>query len=367
MKRTSTSDTSFIAETAQRIQPANAAVLRLAEARQRQLTKPEGSLGRLEEVANRCAAIFGSLRFSVSKPRIVVFAADHGVCAEGISAYPQIVTKQMVLNCLHGGAGINCLARAGEIDLKIVDVGIIGPLEDVTGLVCRNVAMGTRNFCIAPAMTSNEAFAALRVGVEMANEAVADGCNLLGFGEVGIGNTTSASAITAALTGCPVHEAVGRGTGADPACLKRKISAIERALALHRGHLSDPIEILTRVGGLEIAAMCGFCLGAAANCRPVLTDGLIATSAAALAVSIEPKVKDYLFASHASVEPGHKHLLDLIEQRPLLNLNMRLGEGTGTALAMKIIQGAVVAFREMATFDSAGVSELEEEGTKFSI
>ncbi len=205
-------------------------------------------------------------------------------------------------------------------------------------------------------MTRDEVYAALRVGIDMANNATADGCMLLGFGEMGIGNTTPASAIAAALTESPVRDVVGRGTGANDDCLRRKISAIERGLALHSEHLKNPLDILRNVGGLEIAAMCGFCLGAAANRRPVLTDGVIATSAAALAVQMQPVVKDYLFAAHTSTEPGHVSLLESSGQQPLLNLDLRLGEGTGVALAMSIVQAAVAAFNEMATFESAEVS-----------
>ncbi len=351
--------TTLIAQTLQRISPADTAMLRAAEARQPHLTKPVGSLGRLEEIANRCAAISGTLTPDLSHPRIVVFAGDHGVCAEGVSPYPQVVTTQMVVNYLGDGAAINCLAKSFGVELRIVDVGVIGPIPEIAGLVRRNVAKGTRNFCQEPAMTSEEMNAAIEVGITMAEEAAADGCNLLGFGEMGIGNTTPASAITAALTGCPVPQAVGRGTGADDECLKRKIAVVERALALHQAHLSEPTEVLRRIGGLEIAAMSGFCLGAAACRKPVLTDGLIATSAAAVAVRMNPIVKDYVFAAHTSVEPGHKFLIEIIGQRPLLDLGMRLGEGTGAAMAIPLMQGAVAAFTGMATFESAGVATAE--------
>jgi nicotinate-nucleotide--dimethylbenzimidazole phosphoribosyltransferase len=361
---TETTNESIFLETVRRIQPVDPRLLEDAAERQRHLTKPENSLGRLEEVANRCYAIFGGQPFPVSMARVVVFAGDHGVCAERVNPYPQAVTTQMVLNFVRGGAAINCLARVLGIQLKIVDVGVIGPLPYSPELINRNVAHGTRNFCDGPAMTREETSDALRVGIDMANEAVADGCTLLGFGEMGIGNTTPASAIAAALTKRPVREVVGRGTGASDDCLQRKISAIERGLALHSGQLRTPIDILTSVGGLEIAAMCGFCLGAAANRRPVLTDGLIATSAAALAVEMQPAVKDYLFAAHASTEPGHAPLFELIGRQPLLNLDMRLGEGTGAALAMKVVQAAVTAFNEMATFESAEVSGKGAENTQ---
>jgi nicotinate-nucleotide--dimethylbenzimidazole phosphoribosyltransferase len=287
-------------------------------------------------------------------------AADHGIVRQGVSAYPAEVTPQMVLNFLHGGAAINCLARVGGIELRVVDVGVAETLPEVQGLIARKVAAGSRNFSAGPAMTDAETRAAIEVGIEMANGAAADGCNLLGFGEMGIGNTTPASALASVLTGLEPSLLIGRGAGADNACLARKTAAIERGLALHAGHLSEPLEMLARVGGLEIAAMCGFCLGAAANRRPVLTDGFIATSGAALAVRLAPAVKDYLFAAHGSVEPGHRHLLALIGHKPLLDLNMRLGEGTGAALAMKLVQASAEAFLRMATFASAGVSDADQ-------
>lgn len=347
-------------EMLKKIRPIHRGLLVKAEERQRQLTKPEGSLGRLEEVANRCAAIFASESFSVTRPRIVIFVGDHGVCEEGVNPFPQTVTTQMVLNFLRGGAAINCLARTCGVELKVADVGVCGPLPSLPGLITYNVARGTRNFCNGPAMTRQETLAAICVGIEMANNAVAEGCDLLGFGEMGIGNSTVASAVTAAFLGCAAKEVVGLGTGADEDCMKRKVSAVERALERHRKDMPDSLEILRCVGGLEIAAMCGFCLGAAANQRPVLMDGFIATSAAALAVGIQPEVNDYLFAAHASPEPGHARLLERLGQRPLLNLEMRLGEGTGVALAMKIVQSAAAAFTKMATFESAGVSSAKD-------
>jgi nicotinate-nucleotide--dimethylbenzimidazole phosphoribosyltransferase len=331
--------------------------MRLAEARQLELTKPPGSLGRLEEIANRCAAIFESLSFGLSQPRIVLFAGDHGVCAEGVSPYPQEVTAQMLLNFLSGGAAINCLAQACGIDLQVVDVGVAAPLPQLPGLTVRRIASGTRNFCQEPAMTREQTEAALRVGFEMAEQAVAEGCNLLGFGEMGIGNTTTAAALTTVLTGCAPAEAVGRGTGADEACLARKIAAVERALATHAGRLADPFDILSGIGGFEIAAMCGFCLGAASCRRPLVMDGFIATAAAAAAVRMEPHVKDYLFAAHLSSEPGHGCLLASLDLCPLLDLDMRLGEASGAAVAIGILRAAVAAHAGMATFEQAGVSD----------
>ncbi len=327
-----------------------------AERHQNDLTKPPGSLGRLEAVANRCAAIFSSLTPPVDAARIVIFAGDHGVAEEGLSAYPREVTAQMVLNFINGGAGINAFAQAGGIDLVIVDAGVATPLPDLPGLIRRHIADGTRNFTREPAMTAAEANEALEAGYAEAEAAVADGFNLLGCGEMGIANTTSAAAIAAALTGQSAAELTGRGTGADDACLARKLSAIERALDLHRGHLTNPLDILQRLGGFEIAQMCGFFLGAASLRRPVVVDGFIATAAAALAVRMHPSARDYMFAAHRSAEPGHAALLDIVGDPPLLDLGMRLGEGTGAALGMKLIQSAVAAFTGMATFSSAGVS-----------
>jgi nicotinate-nucleotide--dimethylbenzimidazole phosphoribosyltransferase len=353
----------LLEKTLQEIRPIDPHWIDSARQRQLELTKPPGSLGRLEEIANRCVAICESLQPTVGRPRIVLFAADHGVCAEGVSAYPQEVTAQMVLNFFRGGAAINAFARSGAIDLKVVDVGVATAIPASSGfidssnvLISRRVRSGTRNFCNEPAMTEPEMMAALETVIELACDSAADGCDLLGFGEMGIGNTTSASAITAALTREPVPSVIGSGAGADDACMVRKRSAIQRALALHADSFGIPLGILRCVGGFEIAAMCGFCLGAASRKVPVVMDGFIATAAAALAVRLSPSASGYLFASHRSAEPGHAHLLALLDQEPLLDLGMRLGEGTGAALAMKLIQAAVAAFTEMATFAGAEVS-----------
>jgi nicotinate-nucleotide--dimethylbenzimidazole phosphoribosyltransferase len=347
---------SMLDRTIQEIRAISEVWIEAASQRQLELTKPPGSLGRLEEIANRCAAIGESLALTANRPRLVLFAADHGVCAEGVSAYPQEVTAQMVLNFLHGGAAINALARSGGIELKVVDIGVANPLLPSSELIHRRIISGTRNFCEEAAMTHAEMIAAIHTGIELASDAVTSGCDLLGLGEMGIGNTTAASAITAVLTQKPVEAVTGRGAGADNHCLERKCSAIRRALAWHAAKMTTPLEILRCVGGLELAAMCGFYLGAAARRVPVVMDGFIATAAAALAVRLCPSSAGYLFASHQSVEPGHVMLLALLEQHPLLNLGMRLGEGTGAALAMKIIQAAVAAFTGMATFASAGVA-----------
>jgi len=338
------------------IQPVDPRWIERAEERQARLTKPPGSLGRLEEIANRLAAIQRTLSISVERPRIILFAADHGVCAEGVNPYPQAVTGQMVSNILRGGAAINALARAGGTELRIVDAGVACDIRDSEGLIRRRIARGTKNFCKEPAMSRDHAIAAACVGIEMANGAATDGCQLLGIGEMGIGNTTAASAMTAMLTGLQPARVVGHGTGADECCMQRKIFSVERALSLHQPNIKDPIDILATVGGFEIAAMSGVCLGGAANRRAVVVDGFIATAAAAVAIRLNDSVRDYLIAAHCSTEPGQGPLLDCIGHRPLLDLGMRLGEGTGGALAIPIIRAAAEAFRHMATFESAGVS-----------
>ncbi len=327
-----------------------------AEARQALLTKPPGSLGRLEEIANRVVAIQGSLTPKVDRARIVVFAADHGVTAEGIAPYPSAVTGQMVANFLAGGAGVNALARVAGAEVRVVDIGVASDVPDLPGLHRCRIAAGTRNFAREPAMTRQQAWAAIAVGMDMAREAVASGVDMIGLGEMGIGNSTAASAVTAALTGQPVGTVTGRGTGADDAMLARKIRVIEEALRHHQPDPADPVDILMKVGGLELAGLAGLAWAAAAHRKVVVTDGFIATAAAVLATRFCPPVTDYLFAAHRSTEPGHGALLPMIGQEPLLDLGMRLGEGTGAALAFVLIRAAVAAFTEMATFTSAGIS-----------
>lgn len=350
----------LVATTLSRIVPVDPQWIERAEARQIQLTKPRGSLGRLEEIANRFVAIQQTLSPSAERARILLFAADHGVCAEGVNPYPQAVTAQMVTNFLAGGAAINALARISGAELRIVDMGVASDIPDIDGLIRRPVAPGTKNFCKEAAMSREQTNAAVCAGIELAAESEKDGCRLLGIGEMGIGNTTSASAITAALTGVPAASVVGRGTGADDACMQRKTSAVERALVLHQTCLKDPLNILSRLGGFEIGAMCGVCLGGAANGCAVIVDGFIATAAAALAVQWNRRVRDYLIAAHCSTELGHPFLLEVIGQQPLLDLRMRLGEGTGAALAVPIIRAAIEAFNSMATFTSASVSTADD-------
>ncbi len=327
-----------------------------AGARLNSLTKPVGSLGRLEEIAAKLVAIREQERPDCTSKTIFILAADHGVTEEGVSAYPKAVTRQMVLNFLSGGAAINVLCRHCGIDVIVVDIGVDGECFDVPGLISMKVARGTRNMAREPAMSEEDLQSGLRVGMDLAKMAEEQGRTLIGTGDMGIGNTTAASAVTAALTASSVAAVTGRGTGVDDAALRHKIEVIERALAENQPHGSDPLEVLRKVGGLEIAGLTGLIVGAAARRIPVVIDGFISTAAAAVACGIEPKVKDFIFAGHRSSEPGHSVLLEFIGQKPLLDLEMRLGEGTGAALAMTIIEAAAKILNQMATFSSAGVS-----------
>ncbi len=323
------------------------------------LTKPLGSLGRLEEIAAQLVAIQRSNSPCVDKKAVFVFAADHGIAAEGVSAYPSAVTEQMVLNFLRGGAAINVLARAVNAEVHVVDVGVDAHL-DHPGLTSRNVRRGTRSFLREPAMSAEELQSALEVGGSLAEEAHSRNLQLVAIGEMGIGNTTAASAVTAALTGKPAAQVTGMGTGVTGTTFDHKRQVVHRAIELHFPSCAQerpaPLDVLRCVGGLEIAAICGFILSATHHRIAVVIDGFISTAAAAVACSIEPAVGGYLFAGHLSQERGHRSLLELIGLKPLLDLDMRLGEGTGAVLAFNVIDAAVRIYNEMATFDSAGVS-----------
>ena len=350
---------SFIAQVCRQIEPIEQAWLNAARERQLTLTKPPGSLGRLEEIANRLAAIQRTTTPAVTKKRIYVVAGDHGVTVEGVSAYPREVTPQMVDNFLRGGAAINVLGRAAGIEVKVVDAGVDADLSDRAGLIHAKVVRGTANFTVGPAMTRESAEACLINGIELAQSAAGDGINLLGIGEMGIGNTTAASAITAVLLERDPETVTGRGTGIDDAGLAHKIEVIRRALEINHPETEDAIDILAKVGGAEIGVMTGIVLGAAAKHLPIVADGFISTTAAALALKLQPNARDYLFNGHRSAERGHTALIEFIGEQPLLDLSMRLGEGTGAALAMSIIEGAVKLLSEMATFVDAGVSNRE--------
>jgi nicotinate-nucleotide--dimethylbenzimidazole phosphoribosyltransferase len=329
----------------------------IAKARLDSLTKPLGSLGRLEEFASRMVCIWQQERPSCANKTVYVFAADHGVTEEGVSAYPKDVTRQMVCNFLAGGAAINVLARSAGAEVVVVDVGVDADFDSHCGLIDRKVRRGTRNMALGPAMSESEVNAALEVGRALSRQDRFQNSDLVAIGEMGIGSTTAAAAVTAALLRKPVGQVTGTGTGISSDALVHKRSVIERAIEANGLHdCSSPLDVLQKVGGLEIAAMAGMMLAAGEQRVPVVIDGFISTAAAAVAFAIEPSVNDVLFAGHLSEEPGHRVLLDYIGLEPILNLHMRLGEGTGAVLAMMVIDSAVSLLNEMATFQSAGVS-----------
>jgi len=338
------------------IEPLDQAWMLRAQERLDSLTKPRGALGRLEEVAQRLVAIAKDLRPRMGRKRILLFAADHGVVEEGVSLYPQEVTAQMVINFLRGRAAINVLARLAEAEVGVIDVGVSSGLPDLPGLKKCKLAPGTANFARGPAMTRELALSALEVGMEVASEACRQGTDLLATGEMGIGNTTASSAILACFSGLPVPQVTGRGTGIPESIWVRKVKVIEAALRVNAPDPRDPIDVLSKVGGLEIAALAGAILAGAYHRVPVVLDGFISGAAALVATRLQPRVSDYLFASHRSPEPGHGQMLRSMNLTPLLDLDLRLGEGTGAVLACGLLEAASRILCEMATFEEAGVS-----------
>ncbi len=349
------------------IRPIDSAWLRRAAEYQARLTMPAGALGRLLEVGRQLCAVQETLTPRAEPAAALVLAADHGIAAEGVSAYPQEVTGQMVANFLRGGAAVNVLARRHGVRVHVADLGVkhVPPLPAGAPPLAlagtTSMGPGTANFLNGPAMTREQAEQALAVGRRLVRECLApDGVRVVILGEMGIGNTAAASALTAALTGAPAPEVTGRGTGLDDAGLRHKIDVLERALARHFGTArapAGPLEALKRVGGFEIAGMTGAALEAASHRMLVLLDGFISSVAGLLAVRLEPAVRGYLVAGHRSVEAGHRRLLDALDLMPLLDLGLRLGEGTGAVLALNLVQCAADILRDMATFDAAGVSE----------
>jgi len=347
----------IIENTIQSIKPVQSSFMDRAQARLDSLTKPQGSLGFLEDIARRCAAAQGTERPNLDRKKVFVFAADHGVALEGVSLYPREVTAQMVLNFVRGGAAVNVLARHAGADLDVVDVGVDYDFGAEPGMVHRKVRRGTRNMLAEPAMSHEELEAAVAVGVDLAQQAARDGYQAVITGEMGIGNTTPSSAITAVLTGKTVYEVTGRGTGLDDAGVRRKADVVARCIAAHNPDPGDALEVLRTLGGLEIAAITGLVLGAAANGLMVIVDGFISSAAALVACLVAPTVRDYMFLGHRSAEPGHAAVAQAIGLRPVLSLDMRLGEGTGAVLAATVIDAALKLYHEMATFGDAGVSD----------
>ena len=330
-----------------------------ARERQKNLTKPSGSLGLLEAISIRICGMRSEVPSTLGDKVVILCAADHGVVEEGVSAYPQEVTGQMLLNFSSGKAAINVLARHVGAMVVLVDVGTLADVEHPL-VITKKVRKGTANLTAGPAMSRAEAEKAIAVGIEVAEQEIAKGAGIIATGDMGIGNTTPSSALVSALTGIPVRQVVGRGTGIDDDRLEKKVDVIERALALNRPSMEDPIGVLAKVGGLEIGALAGVMLAGAMRRVPMVVDGFISGAAALLAVRIHPGVKEYLFPSHLSEEPGHVIVLENLGLKPLIDLGMRLGEGTGAVLAMPIIEAAVKILSEMATFEEAGVSRKSE-------
>ena len=342
------------------IKPVGENFLELAWKRLDSLTKPPKSLGRLEEIAARLVAIYEDTMPEIKKKAVFVFASDHGVTEEGVSAYPKEVTAQMVFNFLRGGAGINVLARHAGADVVVVDVGVDYEFGQVEGLISKKVVRGARNIAKDPALGRDDAIKCIKTGIELVKQYYHMGYNLFATGEMGIGNTTPSSAVVSVLTGSPVEEVTGRGTGIDEETFKRKVEVIKKAIEINKPDPHDPIDVLSKVGGPEIGAIAGVVLGCAELKVPVVIDGFISTAGALIAYCINPAVKDYIFASHNSVEKGHKKALEFMGLTPLLDLNLRLGEGTGAALAITIISAGLKIYREMATFEEAGVSKSDK-------
>ncbi len=327
-----------------------------AEVRQRELTKPPGSLGRLETLSIQLAGITGKLEIDLSRKAVIIMASDHGVAEEGISAYPSEVTAQMAVNILNQGAAVNVLARQAGARVVLVDIGIARDIKPFPGLLQEKIAKGSANIRKGPAMTRAQAEQAVETGMRVARAQIEKGLDIVALGEMGIGNTTPAAAITAVITGESVAGVTGRGTGLDEDGLKRKIGVIEDAILLNQPDRDDALDVLAKVGGLDIAGLTGVVIAAAAARLPILVDGFISASAALIAAELIPEVKPYLIMAHRSVEVGHMAICRYLGLDPLLDLNLRLGEGSGAVLAFHLVEAAARIMNEMATFSEAGVS-----------
>jgi len=354
---------SFLQRTVQKIYPQDSASREAAKARLDNLALPHWALGDLMDLAIDLAGMTGSIKPQIKRKAIVTMAGDHGVVAENVSKYPQEVTTQMVYNFVRGGAGINALAAQAGAEVFVVDMGVAADLRELAQegrIINKKVGLGTGNIAIGPAMSKAMAIRAIESGIEIAADLSRD-FDLFGTGDMGIGNTTPSTAIGAVCTGKKVEELTGRGTGLDDTQLQHKIAVIKRALEVNAPDPKDAIDILAKVGGFEIGGIAGLILGAAAHRRPVLVDGFISTAGALIAARIEPFVRDYLIFSHRSVEPGHKAMQEVLGcRKPLLDLNFRLGEGTGAAVAMNLVEGAVAILTQVATFAEASVAEADK-------
>ena len=343
-------------QTVSNIEPLNDDAMESARERQQSLTKPEGSLGYLEEISVRLAGIFEEPAPVIRRKLVILAAADHGVVSEGVSAYPQEVTSQMVANFLGGGAAINVLARQVGAEVVVVDAGVAKDLPAHPKLELARVGRGTANIAKGAAMSRSDAVKIVEAGIAVAAEKVSGGVDILGTGDMGIGNTTASSAITAVVTGADPDQTTGRGTGVSESGLRHKTDVVRRALEVNQPDPADGIDVLAKVGGFEIGFLAGVVLGGAEARRPVVLDGFVSGAAALIACTLCPGARDYLIAAHRSAEPGHGTVLSHLGLRPLLELDMRLGEGAGAALAMHLVEAAAKCMAEMATFTDAGVS-----------
>jgi nicotinate-nucleotide--dimethylbenzimidazole phosphoribosyltransferase len=353
--------TGLLNTTAKMIKLLDEKAMNEARARQNALTKPEGSLGRLEDLSIQIAGIQRKAIPEINHKAVITMAGDHGVVAEGVGNWPQEVTAQMVDNFLIGGAGINIMAKQAGARNLIVDIGVATEMKPNPKLISRKVAPGTGNIAAGPAMAPEQAVKAVETGIEIVNDEIARGLDIVGTGDMGIGNTTASSAICVAITGRKSSEVTGRGTGISDSQLKHKIEIVEKALTVNRPDSSQPMDVLAKVGGLEIGGLAGVILGSAAQGIPVVIDGFISGAAALIAVSLAPICKDYMIASHVSAETGHRAILEHMGLTPLLDLGLRLGEGTGAALGIFLCDTAVKVLSGMSTFAEAGVSESNEE------
>ena len=354
----------LIDQTLAKIIPPDQSAMDAARARQDTLTKPQGSLGRLEELSITLAGIFMDPIPKINRKAVILAAGDHGVVAEGVSAYPQEVTPAMVGNFLAGGAAINVLARHVGASIVVLDAGVAADLPDDPAMRAVKIGRGTANMAIGPAMSREDAIKCIEVGIAAADEQIAKGADLIAFGDMGIGNTTPSSAITAVVTGADPSVTTGRGTGLDDPALAHKVEVVRRSIEVNKPDAKDGLDLLAKVGGFEIGMLAGAMLGTAAAHRPAVVDGFISGAAALIAWTLAPTLSHYLIASHQSVEPGHRIGMETMGLTPLLDMGMRLGEGSGATLAMPIIEAAAKCLAEMATFADAGVAErIEDENS----
>jgi len=351
----------LLEETIQKIREPNIRSREAARERLRNQARPAGSLGLLEDVGARLAGIFSTLDVRLDRKAIVTCAGDHGICEEGVSLFPSEVTQQMVYNFVNGGASINVLARHAGAKVMVADLGVAGDFEPDLPIFHKKIRKGTSNFAKGPAMTRDEAVKSIEAGIEIV-EAIfqKEPVHILGMGDMGIGNTTPSTAIIAAYSGLPISRITGRGTGVDDKGLEKKIAAIEKGLILNQPNPGDPVDVLSKVGGFEIGGIAGLVIGAAARCIPAVCDGLISTAGALIACELAPLARDYLFASHNSVETGHGFMLRHLKLEPLLDLEFRLGEGTGAAVAMELIDAATRILIEIKTFEEVAIRDAQE-------